>query len=136
MPSVQKHRQVSRGIVQTRRGNGNLTIACYDVGKKRRKPMRLEAHLMHRETLHCPLIARAWAGGEAAHRLEDVTAAKNEALPHYQEMLRIWERAGDNLRAAIEREYLAGVALMAATWRDFERARAAELTTIDLERAA
>jgi hypothetical protein len=28
------------------------------------------------------------------------------------------------------------VALMASTWRDFERARAAELTTIDLERAA
>jgi hypothetical protein len=97
--------------------------------------MNLSAHLS-RHPMLCPVQLRAWAGGEAAHRLEDVTAAKNEALPHYQEMLSIWERAGDNLRAAIEREYLAGVALMASTWRDFERARAAELTTIDLERAA
>ena len=96
----------------------------------------LEAHLMKRETLKCPLIARAWAGTEAAARLADVTAAKNEALPHYQEMLRIWERAGDNLRAAIEQHYLAGVALMASTWRDFERARAAEITLVDLGRKA
>ena len=96
----------------------------------------LTSHLLHRERLQCPLIARAWAGTEAAARLADVKQAKDEALPHYQEMLRIWERAGDNLRAAIEREYLAGVALMASTWRDFERARAAEITIVDLGRAA
>jgi hypothetical protein len=96
----------------------------------------LEQHLMARERMKCPLIARAWAGNEAAARLADVKAAKDQALPHYQEMLRIWERAGDNLRAAIEREYLAGVALMASTWRDFDRARAAEITLVDLERRA
>lgn len=96
----------------------------------------LEAHLLHRERVTCPILARAHAGNEAAARLADVTAAKNEALPHYQEMLRIWELAGDNLRAAIEQHYLAGVALMASTWRDFERARAAEITLVDLGRAA
>jgi len=96
----------------------------------------LSGHLASRDTWRCRLSARAEAGEKAAARLADVKQAKDDALPHYQEMLRIWERAGDNLRAAIEQQYLAGVALMASTWRDFDRARAAEITLVDLGRKA
>lgn len=98
--------------------------------------MRLEQHLMHRERLQCALIARAWAGGEAAHRLRDVKSAKDEALPHYQELARIWDHAGPNLRATIEAEYLAGVSLMARLWAEYDRGVKAEHIVINLEEAA
>jgi hypothetical protein len=96
----------------------------------------LETHLMTRETLKCPLIARAWAGAEAAHRLADVKAAKDEALPRYQEILRIWELAGPNLRAVIAEQFNQASAIMARRWREYDRAVKAEHIVINLERAA
>lgn len=96
----------------------------------------LEQHLMARERMKCPTIARAWAGGEAAARLADVKQAKDEALPHYQELIRIWDHAGTNLRAVIKADYLAGVSLMAKRWAEYDRAVRAEHIVINLERAA
>ena len=96
----------------------------------------LEQHLMHRERLACSLIARAHAGNEASARLADVKQAKDEALPHYQELVRIWDHAGTNLRAVIKADYLAGVSLMAKRWAEYDRAVRAEHIVINLERAA
>jgi hypothetical protein len=98
--------------------------------------LNLEAHLMHRETLHCPLIARAWAGGEAAHRLADVKALKDRDLPHYHDVVRIWELAGPNLRAVIEGKFNQASAMMAQHWREYDRAVKAEHVISNLERAA
>jgi hypothetical protein len=96
----------------------------------------LEQHLMARERMKCPTIARAWAGGEAAARLADVKQAKDEALPYYQELIRIWDHAGPNLRAVIAEQFNQASAIMARRWREYDRAVKAEHIVINLERAA
>ena len=96
----------------------------------------LSGHLASRDTWRCKLSARAEAGEKATARLADVKQAKDEALPYYQELIRIWDHAGPNLRAVIEADYIAGVSLMAKRWAEYDRAKAAELVMVDMGRAA
>jgi hypothetical protein len=97
--------------------------------------MNLSAHLS-RHPMLCPVQLRAWAGGEAAHRLEDVKSAHFGALPRYQEIYRIWELAGPNLRAVIEDKFNQASAMMAQHWREYDRAVKAEHVISNLERKA
>jgi hypothetical protein len=89
-----------------------------------------------------PEILRAHAGNEAAARLADVTAAKDSDLHAYHEIETLCRDAGHNLMAILRgTKSKPGLltkarAKMASTWRDFERARAAEITLVDLERKA
>lgn len=98
--------------------------------------MTLECHLMTRETLKCPTIARAWAGGESAHRIAPQKAKWNEVLPWYQEAERQWLESGENFRA-VNATLMDAIRDMAhAAHRDYARVVAAEHTMIEMERAA
>lgn len=94
----------------------------------------LSGHLSHRERLTCPVLHRAHAGNEAASRCALQRNAYMASLPAYLKIERIWNAAGDNLRAQIAEDYALARSAMDRTARAYFAVRGAEYAMIDMER--
>jgi hypothetical protein len=96
----------------------------------------LEQHLLHRERLQCPLIARAWAGTEAAARTQTVRDRYAAANEWYGTAWRRWNTSGDNLKAIEAADYGEICRLMIELWADKRGPVGCEDALVDLERRA